>query len=149
MPYYEDVELGEKFTTQARTITDGIATQLISIGGYTVPFFNDEIAANKTPFGWRILPARMTFGIMGGLNETSIGIPKDSATIALVGVNNMKWPLPLKVGDTFHVEREVIELSETSNPRWGRVIETETLVNQKGEILCTADVVHLYERKQK
>ena len=93
MAYFEDLKLGEKITTQARTITDAMATLLINIGGYTAPFFNDEITANKTPLGWRALPGRLVLGIMGGLLETygsGRRVTDEPGGVALwVGVNNM------------------------------------------------------------
>jgi acyl dehydratase len=153
MPYFEDLESGEKLSTQARTITDGMASLLINVGGYTAPFFNDEIAANKTPLGWRALPGRMILALMGGLLETyGSGRPTTEApsgTALFVGVHNMRVRIPLKVGDTVHLESERVELVETSNPRWGRVIDRETLINQRGEVVCEADIIHLYERRPK
>jgi len=53
MPYYEDFEMGQTFISDRRTVTDGMATVLIDVGGFTLPQFNDEISANETPLGWR------------------------------------------------------------------------------------------------
>ena len=150
MPYYEDLKLGEKFTTGARTITDAMATLFINVGGYTAPFFNDEIEANKTPLGWRALPGRIVLAIMGGLAETAMfSRPTGPGVGLFVGVNNMTVKTPLKVGDTVHLESERFELTETSNPRWGKEVARESLINQKGEVVCQADIIHLYERKPK
>ena len=56
MAYYEDFEVGQKEVSAARTITDGMATALINIGGFVAPQFNDETVAKQTPLGWRALP---------------------------------------------------------------------------------------------
>ena len=150
MQYWEDLKLGEKFTTTGRTITDGMATLLINVGGYILPFFNDEIEANKTPLGWRALPGRIVLGLMGGLLETWMSGSATGPGVAMfVGVNNMSMKVPLKVGDTVHLESERVELVETSNPRWGKVVDREALINQRGELVCQADIIHLYERKPK
>ncbi|MFC2021768.1 hypothetical protein ACFLTR_00960 [Chloroflexota bacterium] len=150
MAYFEDLKLGEKLTTQARTITDAMATIFINVGGFAAPFFNDEIEASKTPMGWRALPGRVAFALMGGLLETYLSGRDRSPGVSLfVGVNNMSMKIPLKVGDTIHLESERVELVETSNPRWGRVVDRETLINQKDEVVCMADIIHLCERKPK
>ena len=149
MAYFEELELGEKFTTAGRTITDGMASIFINMGLYTAPFFNDESQANKSVLGWRALPGRSALYIMGGLVETYGPRHEGPGLAYFVGVNNMSVKTPLKVGDTVHLESERIELTETSNPRWGREIAREKLINQKGELICQADIVHLYERKPK
>ena len=156
MAYFEDLKLGEKLSTTGRTITDGMASILINVGGYAAPFFNDETEANKTPLGWRAIPGRMVLALMGGLLETygPASRPTTETTEGggaglFVGVNNMRVRIPLRVGDTVHLESERVELTETSNPRWGRVVDRETLLNQKGEVVCQADIIHLYERKPK
>lgn len=149
MPYYEDIESGRKITTGARTITDGMATVLINIGGFTAPFFNDETAANKTPLGWRALPGRISFALMGGLVEQVEAFGKGPGAVMLVGANNLTWKVPVKVGDTIHLEFEVIGKREAKNPRWGVVVNKETLINQKGEVVSEAEITHLVECRPK
>ncbi len=149
MPYYEELELGSKYTTPGRTITDGMASTFISMGLYTAPYFNDESLANKSVLGWRALPGRVALYIMGGLVETYGHMDEGPGLAYFVGVKDMTVKTPLKVGDTVHLESERIELQETSNPRWGREIAREKLINQKGELVCQADIIHLFERKPK
>ena len=152
MPYYEDLELGEKYTTPGRTITDGMASILVSVGGYAAEFFNNEEVANKTvALKWRTIPGRVAFMIMGGLVETyGARQPRQTeGNIVNAGCRDLRHKAPLRVGDTVYLESERIELTETSNPFWGRCIDRESLINQRGEVVITADVVHLYERRPK
>ncbi len=147
MSYFEDLELGHKITSGGRTITDGMATALINIGGFTAPFFNDETEANRTPLGWRAIPGRITFALMGGLVETADVFGRGPGAVMLVGANNLTWKVPLKVGDTVHLEFEITEKRETSNPRWGVVVNKEALINQKDEVVCEAEITHLAEHR--
>jgi len=151
MSYFEDLKLGHKVTTGARTITDGMATVLINIGGFTAPFFNDETEASKTPLGWRAIPGRITFALMGGLVETAEAFGRGPGAVMLVGANNLAWKTPLKAGDTIRLEFEITEKreTETKNPRWGVVVNKETLTNQRGEVVCEVEITHLVERKPK
>ena len=148
MAYYEDFEIGRKVTSNSRTITDGMATVLIDVGGFTADQFNDAVSANKTPLGWRALPGRLVFALMGGLVERMAVFKGDGAGM-LVGADQLVWKRPLRVGDTIHLEWEVTEMRETSNPRWGLVKNSETLINQNGEVICTVDITHLLEYRKK
>jgi acyl dehydratase len=145
MPYYEDFKVGQKITSIGRTITDGMATILISVVGFVAPFFNDETVANKIPFGWRLLPGRIALALMGGLVEQIFltHFP-DHGLGPLVGIDKVIFRAPLRVNDTVHLELEVTEARRTSNPNWGLVKNRETLVNQKGEVICQAEITHLF-----
>ena len=153
MPYFEDLKLGAKYKTCGKTITDGMASILISVGGYAAEFFNNEEAANKTTaLKWRTIPGRIAFMIMGGLVET-YGVHTSEelseGNIVNAGCREYRSLLPLRVGDTVHLESECVELAETSNPFWGKCIDRERLINQRGEVVIQADIVHLYERRDK
>lgn len=144
MPYYEDFEVGQKLISPRRTVTDGMATILIDVGGFAAPQFNDEISASKTPLGWRALPGRLVFALMGGLVER-MDVFHTPGPGLLVGADKLKWKVPLRVGDTVYVEWEVTEMRKTSNPKWGLVKNKETLINQKGEMVCEVEITHLFE----
>ena len=147
MPYYEDFKIGQKAISARRTITDGMATALIDIGGFATPQFNDKITAEATPLGWRAIPGRMAFALMGGLVESIGELFGTPGPGLLVGSDKLVWKVPLRVGDTIHVEWEVIKMRTTSNPKWGLVVNTETLKNQNDEIICTVEITHLFEYK--
>jgi acyl dehydratase len=133
MPYYEDFEVGQKINSLGRTVTDGMATVLINVGGFTAPFFNDETVANQTPLGWRAIPGRITLALMGGLVEQMLPLHfPNPGGMLLVGAKKVTFKAPLRVGDTIHL---------------GFVRNRETLINQKGETVCQADILHLSEYK--
>jgi acyl dehydratase len=147
MSCYEDFEIGQKFISPRRTITDGMATVLIDIGGFTADQFNDEVTANNTILGWRAIPGRLVFALMGGLVERMKVIHTPGPGI-LVGADKLVWRAPLRVGDTIYLESEVTEMRKTLNPKWGLVKNKETLLNQNGEVICTAEITHLYGYKK-
>jgi acyl dehydratase len=144
MAYYEDFEMGQKGVSPGRTVTDGMATALINIGGFVASQFNDEIEANKTPLGWRALPGRIVFALMGGLVE-QMGVFGGPGPAMLVGADKLTWKSPVRVGDTIHLEWRVTEMRKTRNPRWGLVSNKETLINQRGEPVCEVEMTHLLE----
>ncbi len=146
MPYYEDFEMGQTFISDRRTVTDGMATVLIDVGGFTLPQFNDEISANETPLGWRALPGRVVFLLMGGLVER-MGIFRSPGPGILLGADKLKWKGIVRVGDTIYLEWKVTEMRKTSNPKWGIVKNTETLINQKGDVVLEVEITHLFGYK--
>jgi len=144
--YLENFDIGEKFTTQARTMTEGAMALLEGLTGYCAPFMIDEEYAKTTVFHGRVGPGRMTLLMMGGLIEMS-GVFGDIEDGLLVGINNVKFRNPLRAGDTIRVELEIVEKRETKNPERGLLIHKETCKNQRDEALVEADVLHLIRRR--
>ena len=145
--YYEDFEVGDRFTTQAKTITEGAITVMVGLGGYTVPIFTNEEYARTTILKGRIAPGRMTIFMAGGLEE-QLGI-FDETVVALIGIDKVRFKNPLRAGDTIKVEIEIIDKRETKNPEQGIVINKESCLNQRGEIILEAEATHLMMRKPK
>jgi acyl dehydratase len=144
--YFEDFMIGEKFKSPSKTITESAITMMIGLAGFTIPLFNDEEYAKKTPFGGRIAPGRLTLFVMGGLEEQT-GI-YDDTVIALVGLDKVRFKGPLRPGDTIHVESEVIDLKETSNPERGIMVHRSKCINQRGEVIIEAEATHLMKRRK-
>jgi len=145
--YYEDFKVGDRFITQAKTITDGAITVMIGLGGYTIPIFTNEEYAKTTIFKGRIAPGRMTIFMMGGLEE-QLGIFHETV-IALIGIDKVRFKNPLRAGDTIKVEIEIINKRETKNPERGIVIHRETCLNQREEVILEEEATHLMMRKPK
>jgi len=143
--YWEEFKVGETFRTPGKTMTEAAITFMVALGGFTIPLFNDEEFAKKTPFGTRIAPGRLTLFVMGGLEE-QLGI-YEGGLIALVGIDKVRFKAPLKAGDTIHVEFEVIDLRETSRPDRGIVVHRSRCINQRGEVLVECEASHLMRRR--
>ncbi len=145
--YYEDFKVGDKFTTAAKTITEGAITMLVGLGGYTVPLFTDEEYAQTTIFKGRIAPGRLAIFMIGGLIE-QLGI-FDETLVALVGIDKVRFKNPLRAGDTIKVEIEIIDKRETKNPERGIIIHKESCSNQRGDIVFEEEETHLMLRQPK
>ena len=55
--------------------------------------------------------------------------------MALLGVQEMKIPAPLRCGDTVRVKVKVLAKRETSKPDRGVVTSEHQVINQKGDVL--------------
>ena len=65
-----------------------------------------------------------------------------------LGVDELRWHLPVRPGDTLKLEVEIEEKVETSSPKRGRITFSHTLYNQNGEAVMTYKSLNLIYRKE-
>ena len=143
--YFEEFKVGERYCTHGKTISEGAVAVMVGLGGLSSPILNDEEYAKSTPFGTRVVPGRLTLFFMGGLEE-GLGL-FDETVIALIGIDRVRLNAPLRAGDTIHVEMEIIQTKETSNPDQGIVVHKSKCLNQRGEVILESEITHLMKRK--
>ena len=128
---WEDMPVGYQFRTVGRTITETDLVNFISTTGMVEVLFTDTTYAQAhAPTGGRLVPGALVFSIAEGLTI--------QATLQGTGLAFIKMDYEVKgptiVGDTIHVEAEVIESRPTSGgPDRGLVRTRNRIVNQKGE----------------
>lgn len=144
--YWENYEIGVKFVTPGRTISEGMINIIVGLGGFTLPLFWDEEEAKKSTFGTRIAPGRLTLFFMGGLEE-QCGFWDEETMVALVGIDKVRITSPLKAGDTLKVYGEVIEKRETRNPGRGIIMHRSVCKNQNEDIVAETETTHLVKRR--
>jgi len=129
--FFDDLVVGQSWTTPRRTITEADVVAFAGLTGDYNPVHTDEEFAKKTPFGTRILHGPAVFAIATGL-EFRLGI-KEGTAIAFLG---MTWNLkaPVKIADTIHVYQRVDLARLTKNPARGIVTFWVEVRNQRGEV---------------
>ena len=143
--FWEDFSVGDKVTSMAITVTEA---HLVTWAGLTMdyyPLHMDKEYAAKTPFKERIAHGPLTFALAVGLMGTT-GYAKDSV-IAWLGVNDMRIPAPVKIGDTIRLHAEITEMRETKNPNQGLTVMRYEVVNQRDEPVMTFDMRFLMHRR--
>ncbi len=142
--YWEDFNIGEEVITPSITITEA---HLVNWAGLTMDFYPlhmDEEYAKKTVFKGRIAHGPLTFALAIGLVYRT-GIYGDSI-LAWLGVENMKIPAPVRIGDTIRVHAKVTEKLETKNPSRGVIKFLWDIKNQRDETVMTLDYVLMLHR---
>lgn len=143
--YWDDFSLGQKFNHSGITVTE---THLVNWAGLTMDFYplhtNKEFAA-KTPFGERLVHGPLTFALAVGM-MAMIGEAKDSV-IAWLGVENMRIPAPVKIGDTIKLQVEVTEMRETKKPHQGFTAMRYTVTNQDDLVVMVFDMRFLMHKR--
>jgi acyl dehydratase len=129
--YFEDFVVGNEWKTPRRTIAEADVVMFAAMTGDYNPVHTDELFAQSTPFGTRILHGPAVFAIATGL-EFRLGL-KEGTAIAFLG---MEWNLksPVLIGDTIHVYQRVESLRPTKKPARGIVTFWVEVRNQKGDV---------------
>jgi len=139
--YFEDFEIGAEYITPARTITETDIVMFVHLFGFTEPLFLDmEFVKHQSLFGSRIAPGAFTFALAEGMTIQYHGM-------ALLGVEEMKVPVPLYCGDTVHVQVNVRAKRETSKPDRGVVTSEQQVINQDGTVLLSYTVKRMHRRR--
>jgi acyl dehydratase len=144
--FWEDFSVGDKVSSMAITVTEA---HVVTWAGLTMDFYPlhmDKEYAARTPFKERIVHGPLTFAMAVGLMGMT-GYAKDSV-IAWLGVDNMRIPAPVKIGDTIRLHVEITELRETKNPDQGFALMRYEVVNQREEPVMTFDMKFLMHRRE-
>jgi acyl dehydratase len=141
--YFEEFEVGARYPTYARTITEGDLSLFCAFVGYHVPLFIDEEYAKRTPYGGRIAPSALTMAVSTGMTESLFR----TTVVALLGVDHGRFLAPVRPGDTIRTEVEVVSKRETSDPTRGVVVFRDHVFNQRDEKVFEIDKTTLIRRR--
>jgi acyl dehydratase len=130
--YFEEFQLGEKVTTQTRTVTDGDIMTFAALSGDDNRIHTDAEFSRTGPFGQRIAHGLLGLSIASGLLwQTGI---LDGTVIAFREVNEWKFIKPVFIGDVVHAELNVVEAKALPRIGAGSVVVGVELQNQAGDI---------------
>ena len=143
--YYEEYEPGAEYETAARTVTETDIVTFVNLFGFTEPLFIDmEFVKQQSLFGSRIAPGAFTFGLSEGL-MIQAGLARGG--LALLGIEDMQVPAPLRCGDTVRVKIRVVSKRETSKPDRGVVTFEQQVLNTRDEVLLRYTVKRMIRRR--
>ena len=128
--YFEDFAIGHKTLSRSRTITEADIVNFAGLSGDFIELHVSEEWAAKGPFGRRIAHGMLVLSISSGLT-VQLGQTTDTV-IAFYGIDRLRFTKPTLIGDTIHVEKEVIA-AELKGPARGVVTFSTRVLNQNGE----------------
>ncbi len=142
--YFEDIEIGDKTITKARTITESDLANFAALTWDTYPLHTDAEWAKNTIFGERIAHGMLVLSYGMGL-VMSHGV--ESKVVAFYGMEKLRFTGPTKIGDTIHVESEVVEKDDKGSK--GGVVTSRFMVkNQRGETVIDAITKALIAKRE-
>ncbi len=130
---WEQMIVGWKFLTGARTITETDLVNFIAACGFTEPLFWDARHGAEVNYTGRLVPGALTYSYAEGLVLQSNTIHGTA-----LGFLHMEFDIraPVFVGDTIDVLVEVTESRQSSKPGRGVVTTRNTVRNQRGETVA-------------
>lgn len=144
--HFEEFSAGEAFTTAARTITEGAVDSFAGLSGDFNPLHTDEELSRQGPTKGRIAHGMLVLAVATGqVNQLGIF---EGTTLALLGMDRIRWTAPVRLGDTIHTVLTVRETRESSKPDRGVLIMDVTVRNQRGDTVCQAEWTTLMARRR-
>jgi acyl dehydratase len=130
--YFEQFEVGQRFEHAVRrtvTETDNLLFSALTMNPAALHL--DAEYSKGTVFGERIVNSVFTLGLLVGLSvyDTTYG-----TTLGNLGWEEVKFPQPVRVGDTLRAETRVLAKRESrSHPDSGIVTFEQRAFNQRDE----------------
>jgi 3-hydroxybutyryl-CoA dehydratase len=128
--YFDEVQVGDRWISQGRTITETDVVNFAGLTGDYNPLHVDHEYARRTPFGRPIVHGMLGMSLVAGLGSHS----PNMQTAAFVRVVEWRFVKPLFIGDTVHVETEVVGRQENARRR-GLITWVRRLINQHGDVV--------------
>ena len=141
--YFDDFEVGARYPTRTRTITDADHESFCRLVGYDVPLFLDDAHARARGLPGRICPSHLIMSFSSAMT----GDLFTESLVALVALERARFLAPVSPGDTIRTEVEVLERKPGSRPDRGVVVFRDHVYNQRNEeVFCNDKIVLLRKR---
>ncbi len=138
--WFEEFQVGDVIETEGATLTDSMIMDFAQRFD-PQPFHMDVVAAAAGPFQGLIASGfhtlSLTFRLLrdtGIITGTSLGGS---------GMDNVRWLIPVRPGDTLRVRVEVVEARVSRRGDRGTVRLAYATVNQRGETVMTCVMNHI------
>jgi 3-hydroxybutyryl-CoA dehydratase len=128
--YYEDYEVGQKMVTRGRTITESDLVQFAGLTGDYNPMHTNAEYAKTSIAGQRVAHGMLVLSYAIGQTYQLGFLERTVLTFRSV---EMKFSLPVYIGDTIHVELTVKEIKEAARLGGGTVVSEARIINQDGK----------------
>jgi 3-hydroxybutyryl-CoA dehydratase len=134
--YYEDYEIGLAMHTRGRTITESDIVQFAGLTGDYNPMHTDAEYMKDSMFGQRIAHGMLTLSYAVG-QAYQLGF-MEGTVLAFRGLQ-MKFSLPVLIGDTLHADLTVREKKDAARLGGGMVTIDVKIINQNGKTVQSGE----------
>ena len=143
---FDDLNVNDRFVTPARTVTESDIGMFAGLtGDFNDNHMNDE--ASKKKFGGRIAHGMLIVTLTRGLMFRA-GLVGQTPETAFLGISEISFKNPVKIGDTIHVECIVKGLTEDQKEAsCGTVLFGCNVINQN-DVVVQHDIFQVLLRKK-
>ena len=138
---FEDLRVGFRFRTHRRTIAESDLASFVNVTWLTEELFTVEDDSQRAIKG-RAVPAALVYSFAEGLLLPTM----QDTGLAFLNAN-LDVKAPTLVGDTIHVEAEVLEHRLTSKGDRGLVRFANKVVNQRGQTVLEYNPLRMLKRR--
>jgi acyl dehydratase len=142
--YFDEVEIGQKFVTRGRTITEADIVQFAALTGDFNPMHTDAEYMKTHAMGQRIAHGMLTLSYAVGLMY-QLGF-MERTVVAFRGLE-MKFSLPVFIGDTMHIEFTITDKKEMRRLGSGVITAEVKIINQDGKTVQSGNMELLLAMK--
>ncbi|MGC1270203.1 MAG: MaoC family dehydratase [Croceibacterium sp.] len=133
--WFEEFFVGQVFDHPLRrTVTETDNLLMSTLTHNPAPLHLDAEYMKGTEYGQVLVNSCFTLGLMVGIsvNDTTQG-----TAVANLGWDEVRFPIPIFVGDTLSIQTKVLDLRESkSRPGQGIVTFAHLAFNQRGELVA-------------
>jgi acyl dehydratase len=132
--YFDDLKAGDRFKSERFDVTEKLLIEFAQKFD-PQPFHVDPTKAARTIFKGLIASGWHTAAITMRLFVQTLNFAEGAIGL---GVDELRWPNPVRPGDSLRVETEIVHLRKSrSKPNYGIVRLRNVTTNQRGEIVQT------------
>lgn len=129
--YFEEFQVGQRILSPGRTVTEADIVNFAGLSGDFNPIHTDAQYSQNSAFGQRVAHGLLGLSIASGLAvQTGVLL---GTVIAFREISEWKFVKPVFIGDTIHVEMDVIETKEMRRLGGGAVVIGIDVKNQQAE----------------
>jgi len=143
--FFEEIEVGEKYSTPARTVTEADIVKFAGLSGDFNAIHTDEVFCRQAGLPGRVAHGLLTLSILTGLNER-VGYT-EGTILAFLGMNRLSFGMYVTPGDTIHAEIEITATRESRKPGRGIVTSLFTGLNQDGDPVLDCEMVVMIRKR--
>jgi acyl dehydratase len=143
--YFEDVDVGFRFETPRRTVTEADLVAFAGVSGDFNPLHTDKLFAAKSIYGERIAQGALVLSLTTGLRQRT-GL-FDGTLMGLLEIRDWRFLAPVRIEDTIRVVNEITELRQTSKPDRGIMVQQVDVLNQEDVVVETGQLVLMLRRR--
>lgn len=147
--YFEDMQVGEKAISVGRTITEADIINFAGISGDYNVLHTDAEYAKSSIAGQRLAHGLLAMVVASGLyTRTFYGMAMTGTLTAFSEIKSWKFKKPVLIGDTIHVEMEILEkIDAKPDSASGKVVMKRTILNQRNEVIQEGEFVLLIKKR--